>query len=39
LKSKRGHQNAASMAQAVSKHVTHYGPKSGFPHYNLTTPH
>jgi hypothetical protein len=23
---------------ALSKHVTHYGPWSGFPYYNLTTP-
>ena len=22
---------------ALSKHVTHYGPLSGFPYYNMTT--
>jgi len=23
----------------LSKHNMHYGPRSGFPYYNLTTPH
>jgi len=24
---------------ALSKHVNNYGSQSGFPYYNLTTPH
>jgi hypothetical protein len=33
---KRGLQYTGSVA--FSKHVTHYGPRSGFLYYNLTTP-
>ena len=33
---KRGLYRARSVA--LSKHVTHYGPRSGFPYYDLTTP-